>query len=281
MSEIIKIIEAPDLDFKSKEEVHDFLAKNENKIISAKKSIIHDSINKFQPNNIFQANKHLANKIEAVKSLFEVEENKYYPIINTTNVIDSHKDVHVNGIWNRSAKDKNRKTYYVFDHKLEALKIIVKAKDVEIKIFKTTFKDLGYDLEGNTEALTFIFDKDKIIHDKASIFLEDEEMQNSIRMRYLDVVLCMNSDKESHKEYKKNYEKYYPIVANKSDIGEEEYFYAVLQAEIVNEGSLVPKGSNQFTPIMYFKEAVKDTSQNKHEPSTDTQNKKVRIFVKF
>lgn len=263
----IKIQEAPHKEFKSKSELYDFLAKNVEKIINTKKSLIFESVAKFQAVPNVQL---LANKIEAVKGLFEVKEDFYYPIINTTNILDSHRDLHVNGIWNKSAKEKNRKTYYVFDHKLEALKIIVKAKNVEIKVFKTTFKDLGYDMEGDTEALTFIFNKSDIIHDKAELFLEDSEMQNSVRMRYVDVRLAMNSDKAEHKQYKENYEKYYPLVANKEAIGDEEYFYAVKEAEIINEGSLVPKGSNQYTPIVYFKEAAKSTSNN-IEPQTSTQ----------
>ena len=284
MSEVIKILEAPDLSFKSKNEVYDFLAKNESKIIQAKKGVIHESAYKFKNDSLAFSTKHLMiNKIESLKGEIEFKEDFYYPIINTTNVVDSHGDVHLNGIWKKSAKEKNRKTYYVFDHELKSLSIIVKARDVEIKVIKTTFKALGYDMDGETEALTFVFNKDSVIHEKAEDFLNDEEMQNSVRMRYIDVVLCMNSDKTEHKEYKKNYEKYIGEVSNKEDLNELEYFYAVKEAEIVSEGSLVPLGSNRFTPIKYFKSKNIEPSQDTQEtePSQDTQKEKVRIFVKF
>lgn len=275
MREVIKIAEAPDLDFKSKSEVYDFLAKNETKIIQLKKGIIHESAHKFKNDSFSYSTKHLMiNKLDSVKNEIEFKENNYYPIINTTNVIDSHGDVHLKGIWNKSAKDKNKKIYYVFDHELKSLSIIVKARDVEIKVIKTTFKQLGYDMGGDTEALTFVFNKESVIHDKAEDFLNDKEMQNSIRMRYIDVVLCMNSDKTEHKEYKKNYEKYIGEISNKEDLSEMEYFYAVKQAEIVSEGSLVPLGSNRFTPIKYFKsqdiEPLKDTQ--KEEPNEPTKS---------
>ena len=270
MSEVIKIAEAPHLDFKSKDEVYGFLAKNESKIIQAKKGVIHESAHKFKNDSCAYSTKHLMiNKLESVKNEIEFKEDFYYPIINTTNVIDSHGDVHLKGIWNKSAKEKNKKIYYVFDHELKSLSIIVKARDVEIKVIKTTFKQLGYDMDGDTEALTFVFNKESVIHDKAEDFLNDQEMQNSIRMRYIDVVLCMNSDKPEHKEYKKNYEKYIGEISNKEDLSEAEYFYAVKQAEIVSEGSLVPLGSNRFTPIKYFKsqdiEPLKNTQ--KEEPN--------------
>jgi hypothetical protein len=282
MSEVIKLIEAPNMEFKSWDEAFHFLAKNEKTIIDTKKGRIFESAHKFINPSIFGANKHLINKIDAVKTTIDFQEDKYYPIINTTNVLDSHRDVHINGIWTKSAKEKNRKTYYVFDHELKSLSIIAKAKDVEIKVIKTTFRDLGYDMDGATEALTFVFDKDKVIHDKAEIFLSDEEMQNSVRMRYIDLRLCMNSDRDDHKQYLENYNKYYSSIANIKDYEEEEikYFYAVLEAEIFNEGSLVPLGSNKYTPIKYFNEADDVTSKD-NEPPQGTQNEKVRIFVKF
>ena len=283
MSEVIKLIEAPYKEFKDWNDAFDFLAKNEKKIIDKKKGLIHESAHKFIPENPLNTNKHLlVNKLESVKGAIDFEENKYYPIINTTNILDSHRDVHINGIWNKSAREKNRKIYYVFDHELKSLSIIAKAKDVEIKVIKTTFKDLGYDLEKDTEALTFVFEKNSIIHEKAEIFLEDDQMQNSVKMRYINVKLCMNSDNVQHKAYLDNYNKYYDSIANKGDYEEEElkYFYAILEAEILHEGSLVPLGSNKYTPIKYFNEAASSTSQ-KNEPTEVTQidwNKVINNF---
>ena len=283
MSEVIKLREAPNKEFKNWNDAFDFLAKNERIILEKKKGVIHESAHKFIHGSGFNTNKHLlVNKLDALKGLVNYEEDKYYAVINTTNVLDSHGDVHMNGIWNKSAKEKNRKTYYVFDHELKTLSIIAKAKDVEIKVIPTTFKDLGYEMDKNTEALTFIFSKSAVIPKDADVFLEDDQMQNSVKMRYINVKLCMNSDKIEHKAYLENYNKYYDSIANKGDFEDEDlkYFYAVLEAEIVNEGSLVPLGSNKYTPIKYFKEAAKSTSQDS-EPSQDTQKEKVRIFVKF
>lgn len=283
MDNVIKILEAPHLEFATKGEVYDFLAKHEKRIIEKKKGVFHESAHKFLPDVCLNFNKHLlVNKLDAEKMPFQVEQNKFYPIINTTNVVDSHRDVHLKGIWNKSAKEQNRKTYYVFDHELKSLSIIVKAKDVEIKVIPTTFRALGYPMDGDTEALTFVFDEDKIIHDRGKEFLEDSEMQNSIRMRYLDVRLCMNSENVEHKQYKENYNNYKSEVANVDDLGELEYFYAVKEAAIVNEGSLLPFGSNKYTPIVYFKEAAKSTSDtNKTEPPQGTQIEWEKVIKNF
>ena len=40
----------------------------------------------------------------------------HYIAVNTTNILDSHGDLHVKGLWNKSVKDQQGKNYLVTDH---------------------------------------------------------------------------------------------------------------------------------------------------------------------
>jgi hypothetical protein len=110
--------------------------------------------------------------------------------------------------------------------------------------------------------LLFEIPKDKIRLDIAKSIINDRlDVENSVRMRYYNIALCYNSDKEEDKDYKKNFDKYYPQIANKEDFNEIIYFYAVLEAGIVSEGSMVLQGSNDATRVV----------QSKIEPTIVTQ----------
>ena len=73
-------------------------------------------------------------------------------VINTTNYLDSHGDVHIKGIWNKSVKDK--KTFYLLqEHKMKFENII--ESNVPAKVKEFSFRELGYDSDMKTEALVF------------------------------------------------------------------------------------------------------------------------------
>ena len=47
-------------------------------------------------------------KIDAIKGV-DLDDNFHYIAVNTTNVLDSHGDLHVKGLWNKSVKDQQGK----------------------------------------------------------------------------------------------------------------------------------------------------------------------------
>ena len=80
-------------------------------------------------------------------------------------------------------------------------------------------------------------------------------------MRYKNIVMCINRDEKYYKEEKEYLDKYYPMMANKQVADEKGYFFAVLEAELI-EISAVVKGSNVVTPTVSVTEskgAVIDT----------------------
>ena len=88
--------------FETTKEIIDFVIANKTAIIASKKMQTKnaDSIN-FQPQiEIIDVNKSSTNSIDKNTINAKVA-------INTTNILDSHGDVHIDGIWNKS----DRKTH--------------------------------------------------------------------------------------------------------------------------------------------------------------------------
>lgn len=219
------------------------------------------------------------------KAPFPTKKGFFYPIINSTNIIDSHKDLHLPTIWNKSAKEQNGKVSYVTDHEIKINNIICYPEDVNIQLHKTTFKDIGYDLEGETTLLVYEMLLDSVENDSAKNVLQKRRrVENSIRMAYVDMKLCINSKSPDFINEKEDFDTYIKYAANKDLLGDLDYFWAIPEAKIVKEGSMVMSGSNPATHIFYHKdtEAVSNTS-DKSEPSKDTQTelKDLLTNIKF
>ena len=102
-----------------------------------------------------------------------------------------------------------------------------------------TWKSLGYDMEGSTQALIF----DATIKEERAPYMFGQYKNgyvdnHSVGMRYVTLYLCMNNDKSWAAEEKANWDKYYSEVANKEIADQYGYFWAVTEAKIV-EGSAV------------------------------------------
>lgn len=185
------------------------------------------------------------------------------PIINTTNILDSHKDVHIPKLWNKSIKE-NKSILHLQEHQYAFKNVIASAKNVKAYIKQFTFKELGYNYEGTTEALIF----DSIVKQSRNPFMynlykEGEVNQHSVGMFYVKLLLAIND--QDYKEEFAAYEKYFPMMANK-EAETDGYFYAVLEAKAI-EGSAVLMGSNHVTPT--YSTEINDKSII--EPSNDTQ----------
>ena len=102
-------------------------------------------------------------------------------------------------------------------------------------------------------------------------------------MRYVDIVLCVNTDEKWAKEEKENWDKYISEVIHKEQAEEQGYFWAVTQAKLI-EGSAVVLGSNPITPTLTSKndEPLKDTQQNKDDSREITINaKEIEDYLKL
>lgn len=185
-------------------------------------------------------------------------------IINTTYWYDSHGDVHVDGLWKKSLSE-NKEIYLLQEHKMEFEKIIAYPEDVKAYTKNISWRSLGVDFDGYTEAL--VFDSSVKMSQNNYMFgrYKDGKVRNhSVGMRYVTLDLALNDD--DYPAYKALWDKYIDKIANRAEVEDRGYFWPVTQAKVI-EGSAVPMGSNRITPT----QSVKDI-----EPPAGTQNRAVK-----
>lgn len=261
-----KCIYFPDKEIATKEAMFKHLRENEKAIIAIKKASIQKSCEK----GGIESGLFLDKDISATKGI-HLKDGFIYPVINTTLYRDSHKDVHLNGIWNKSQKEQNGKVYYVLNHKLEIGQIISWPEDVNVMVKSVPWSFLGKDYEGNTEALMFEIAKSNIKNATAKEIIDEKRpVQGSISMQYINVFLAMNSKAKGDEVYLQRYNDIIDTIANKEEVEEEGYFYGVGEAAIRNEGSMVVKGSNPITPIKEKSDAGQTTEEKQVHKEADT-----------
>ena len=201
-------------------------------------------------------------------------------IINTAKLMDSHDDVHIPGLWDKSVSENNY-IMLIREHKMAFDYIIADWDDITALVSEYTWKELGFKFPGSTEALQF----NANIKSRRNPYMFNQYMDgyvknHSVGMRYVRLGLAINDD-----QYTENYslwEKYYPIIANKERPDELGYFWAVPEAKVI-EGSAVPLGSNYATPTQELKGAPSDDTRRKHisAPSLDTRKAEQIIKEQF
>ncbi len=252
--------------FATKEDLFKELRLNADRIIAVKKAEIYESNKKTLSLSWFVNKEGEASKVGP-----QMKEDCIYPVINTTNYLDSHDDVHWPGLWTKSIKEQQGKLYYVTDHKVETGTIIAWPSDVTVSAKTVAWGWVGKDYEGETEALIYEIPKAAIVHPVAKDIIEKTRpVQNSVRMRYVSIKLGMNSEAKEDIQYKEYFDSNVDRIANKEVAIENGYFFGVEEAKIILEGSMVIRGSNDATPIRQkLDEAVSDTSEEQPEKSTE------------
>lgn len=191
-------------------------------------------------------------------------------VINTTNWLDSHGDVHIPGIWKKSLQE-NKELYLLEEHKMSFRGIITDKINAGTK--KIPWRSLGVDANGETEALVFSSTISKSRNEYMFNEYKSGHVKNhSVGMRYMDMDLCINEPEDRYyKEEYDNWLKYIDTVANKADAEASGYFWAVTQAKVI-EGSAVPIGSNKITPTLEVK------TNTTIEPPLSTQKEPLPVF---
>lgn len=256
--------------FTNKEEMFKALQSNKSEIISLKKSQIIKSCEKGLGVNAKSID---ISKIGSTTKGLITDDNFYYIAVNTTKVLDSHGDLHIDGIWNKTVKDQQGKNYLVTDHKMELANVVAKKENIEMFVAEIPFSSIGKSFEGNTQALIYKVAKNDIINDLAKEWLESgDDIEASVRMQYVKIELALNSTAKEDKEELKLYNDNLNTIANKGDFDSIDYFWVVSEAKNIGESSLVLRGSNGATGLLDNKNIQPSLDTDKNEPSTDTQN---------
>lgn len=256
-----------------KKELLKFLVENKELLIAEKKSAIKEADG--IPHIVDFSRKYFIDKDgklqkAALNPVAATEPKGVLCVINTTNWMDSHSDVHLPGIWNKSIKD-NEIFLHLQEHKMMFTNII--SDESRAYTQKMTWKELGFDMPGTTEAL--IFDT---TFTGRNPYMEDQYKRgfvknHSVGMQYVSLKLCVNeAEDEYYKEEYANWVQYAPLVANIADAEAQGYFWAVPEAKIA-EGSAVPRGSNKITPTLGFKSVQPSGDTEQKQPSGDTVDK--------
>lgn len=257
-------------EFNTKEELFKSLKENIDLVIDAKKSEIYKSCDKGV--SIPYSKSAKVESVDAEKAI-QVDDKHYFIVVNTTNILDSHMDLHVNGIWNKSINEQQYKNCLTTDHSMDIEKIAVVKGNVEMLITNVSFSSLGFPYQGNTQALIYKVPKDKFINRTAKDWLDrGDEIEASVRMQYVTIELAMDSNDPEDATEKKRYDDYFPRIANKSDFIYIPYFFIIKEAKNVRESSLVVAGSNYVTGNIFRKKSAepsKDTQKNIEEKQID------------
>lgn len=247
--------------FTTKEALFDHLHRNKDMIKAQKKSIVKsgDCFSHCHVDDVFSKGDS-AVKSASPEELLQLDSINIKSVINTTNLFDSHYDVHIDKIWNKTLKEQSV-FYLVKEHKFDFDNTL--SDDVKAYVKTMEWKSLGFEYEGRTQAL--IFDSVLRKSDNPKMFEKyvlGKVRNHSVGMQYVKLFLAINSTASEYKEEKEVWDKYYDVIANKEDVDNAGFFWAVTEAKII-EGSAVMRGSNFATPTL-------DVHEEKSEPSTDT-----------
>jgi hypothetical protein len=286
------MIQIPEFD--TKKELYKFLKDNIDTILTAKKNEIKHADGFSYTKSINKSGE----LIEVKREITPIDPNtienlQVTAIINTTNIMDSHDDVHIPGLWNKSLSE-NKHIKHLREHEMEFDYIIADKQDLKAYVKFFSWLDLGYEYIGSTQALVF----ESLIRKSRNPFMLNQYANgwvdnHSVGMRYVKLGLAMNDD-----EYPNEFDawnKYYPEIVNKERPDEKGYFFYVLEAKVI-EGSAVPIGSNQATPtysigakefeglkdeIKTLKNILKSMKEPQQEPATATQTDALLNEIKF
>lgn len=268
---VFKCIEFPDKEFATKEDMFRELKANEDKLIGLKKAQIFKSVEKLQFSFL---NLDISKVSTQSKANFDMKDNYIYPVISSTRYMDSHKDVHFDGCFNKTKNEQQGKVYYALDHELKYNSILAWPKDVRMFTTMLDWNLVGKDYYGQTEALVFEIPKEKFIQKNVLKAIEEmaADFENSIRMSYDKIKLAANSTDKDLAENKAYFDSKINSIANKEVALEAGYFWGVEELRIHKEGSLVVAGgSNDATSIIQITEPVKSTQI---DPPSSSQKSK-------
>jgi hypothetical protein len=233
--------------FASKNELFKFLVENKNILIAEKRATMKHA-DGIAFNNHFFDSKAQAYKADSQINIDEIDVLQVRAVINTTNIIDSHLDLHIPGLWDKSLKETGKRMIHLQEHQMQFDKVISDEDDLKAYTELYTWKELGQSFKGSTQALVF----DSTVRKERNEYMFKQYAKrrvknHSVGMWYIKIVMCIN-DKDYGAEFEA-FEKYIEMAVNPEIAESRGYFWAVTEAK-ASEGSAVVKGSNYVTPTL-------------------------------
>lgn len=261
-------------EFKTIKERNDFLVKNSKEISSMKKAGIK-----------FTEPFHAINKGSTIKALTTNYHDdiasgiiKRTLIGNTYNYMDSQDDVLCDGCSAKSISESIKNIFHLHDHLNNLMGKVGKPLSIYEK--SVAWKDLGIEIDGNTQAL---FMDSEIFKDYNPqifmMYLKNEVDQHSIGLNYVQLDLAIND--QDYKEEFATFTKYISGIGNKEAVIEQGFFWAVKEIKL-REMSAVLQGSNPLTPGLENKmKELKDQHEKKTGQNIQPDNFYANIVEHF
>ena len=198
-------------------------------------------------------------------------------IINSTNIIDSHLDLHTRNTWNKSVKE-NKTTYILQEHANKFTHVISrKGKNINESM---NFKDFGFDdMDFTANISEFILKRED------NPFMFDQYAQGKVSNHSVGMLYVLGKlelaiyDEDSEKNMA-FFEKYKEQAIN-PEVADDNGFFWVVSEAVKREGSAVVFGSNPITPtleVLNYEPSAGHSDLNKYEPSNDTQDILKELF---
>lgn len=163
---------------------------------------------------------------------------------NTYNWLDSHDDVHMEGIFTKSLNESKSKVMHLHDHEYKLTAKV--GEPIDVFEQKLSLTDLLLSKSGETDALLMSTEIRKDYNDFIyKQYLEGKIQQHSVGMIYVKIDLAVNDP--LYKDEYSIWSKYITKVINQDKAIEKGYFWAVTEAKLI-EISAVISGSNELTP---------------------------------
>ena len=231
-----------------------WLVANKQEILDAKKATVKfaDSIGTLVIDE--PVSKSFANKDYLFEDDVDNGTLKRTIIANTYYYMDSHDDVHLDGIFTNSIEQrKARPQPHLFDHEFSVLAKVGKSLNYTER--EISWRELGLGKTGKTKSLFLETEVKRSYNEKVfDAYLDGAIDQHSVGMRYIKIALAVNDEEQYPNEYKV-WKEIISKIGNRSYAESKGYFYAVYEAALL-ETSAVLEGSNVLTP----------TLNNKSEP---------------
>lgn len=195
-------------------------------------------------------------------------------IINTTGVIDSHMDLHLPGIWNKTVKDNPTNPVLKQHERMFESVIANKARNFNQNM---NFKDIGVDIDFPMQANLneFVVDRrtQPMMFDK---YASGEVEQHSVGMMYVDFDIAYY-DESSQKEMEFFNEMLTKCI--NPEIAEEAGYVFIVREAKKREGSPVVFASNPLTPTLSVKNYEPQISTRvNNEPPLSTQTNQQKFI---
>lgn len=260
----------------TKSELFKYLRENETQIIKQKCSMPIKS-------DIFDYGCLPINEKATIKedgSALQPNEIEVNAIANLSGWCDTYMDVMIKDSWKKTINDKAI-VYHLKNHKYTTDDIVGKNAELYVKNIDTSYFGITSDVT-KAQALMMRSTVTKEYDEKTYLLYKDNQIkQHSIGLRYVIIKLCLNSDVEEDKTYRKNWDSYYSQVINKDLIDSKGYFFAVVEAKIL-ENSCVLFGANENTGVYSTSEKDNEPSDidtQKNEPTEVTQTRSKGILI--